>query len=116
MCVLVQDYLIAEGHNQATARGQVASFESKYYFSQDGIRCVHKLGSSDAALDPRVLLPPSSCNYLLGPLVLQCSRSSITRCPAQLQAHLAVSCSRSAGLASKGFSNSFYNQQMRHPP
>lgn len=33
-----KDYLIAEGHNQATARGQVASFESKYYFSQDGIR------------------------------------------------------------------------------
>lgn len=37
--LLLQDYLIAEGYNGATARGDVVTFESKYYCSQDGTRC-----------------------------------------------------------------------------
>lgn len=36
----LQDYLIAEGYNGATTRGNHVTFESKYYFSQDGSRSV----------------------------------------------------------------------------
>lgn len=35
----LQDYLIAEGYNGATARGDVVTFESKFYCSQDGTKC-----------------------------------------------------------------------------
>jgi hypothetical protein len=38
--LLLQDYLIAEGYNGATTRGSHVTFESKYYFSQDGSRSV----------------------------------------------------------------------------
>jgi hypothetical protein len=34
----VQDYLVVEGYNAATAKGKVVSFEAKYYFSQDGAK------------------------------------------------------------------------------
>lgn len=37
-CWLLQDYLIAEGYNSATARGDTVAYQSKYYFSQDGVR------------------------------------------------------------------------------
>jgi hypothetical protein len=33
-----QDYLIAEGYNNATAQGSAVSTTAKYYFSQDGAR------------------------------------------------------------------------------
>lgn len=36
--LLLQDYLIAEGYNNATATGKAVHFEAKYYFSQDGAR------------------------------------------------------------------------------
>jgi hypothetical protein len=38
LLMLLQDYLIAEGYNNATAKGQAVSFEAKYYFSQDGAK------------------------------------------------------------------------------
>lgn len=44
--VLLQDYLIAEGYNGATARGDVVTFESKYYCSQDGTRCAQLLAAA----------------------------------------------------------------------
>lgn len=33
-----KDYLIAEGYNNATAKGKAVSFEAKFYFSQDGAK------------------------------------------------------------------------------
>jgi hypothetical protein len=35
---VLQDYLVAEGYNTATAKAKVVSFEAKYYFSQDGAK------------------------------------------------------------------------------
>jgi hypothetical protein len=35
---VLQDYLVAEGYNSATAKAKVVSFEAKYYFSQDGAK------------------------------------------------------------------------------
>jgi hypothetical protein len=40
LLLMMQDYLIAEGYNNATAKGKgkAVSFEAKYYFSQDGAK------------------------------------------------------------------------------
>jgi hypothetical protein len=57
---VLQNYLIAEGHNGATARGDHVTFESKYYFSQDGTRSgtceLHSMSTSKAMALSQVCL------------------------------------------------------------